>query len=48
VVNSKEILNYYDAKRLIYLPAYKWVLENKLQDELREIKELLKSNKLYF
>ena len=46
--NSEEILNYHDAKKLIYLPAYKWVLENKLQDELKEIKKLLKNNKVLF
>jgi len=27
-VGSKERLNYCDAKKLIYLPTYKWVLEN--------------------
>ena len=47
-VNSGKILNYCDAKKLIYLPAYKWVLENKLQDELEEIKKLLKNNKVLF
>jgi len=46
--NSKEILNYYDAKKLIYLPTYKWVLENKLKDELEVIKELLKNSKVVF
>jgi len=27
-VKSKKLLNYYDAKKSIYLPTYKWVLEN--------------------
>lgn len=47
-VNSKEILNYTNAKKLIYLPTYKWVLENKLQIELKELRELLKSTAIVF
>lgn len=27
-INSKELLNYFDARMLLYLPSYKWVLEN--------------------
>lgn len=27
-VNGKELLNYFDARMLIYLPTYKWVLDN--------------------
>jgi len=27
-VNGKELLNYFDARMQIYLPSYKWVLEN--------------------
>ena len=27
-VNGQEILNYFEARMLIYLPSYKWVLEN--------------------
>jgi hypothetical protein len=47
-VSSKEILDYNDAKKLIYLPSYKWVLENKLQNEVRELRELLKNTKIVF
>ena len=46
--NSDEILNYCDAKKLIYLPTYKWVLENKLQAELGKIRKLLENNKIVF
>ena len=27
-LNSTELLNYFDARMLIYLPTYKWVLDN--------------------
>lgn len=27
-IDSTELLNYFDARMLIYLPSYKWVLEN--------------------
>lgn len=27
-INSTELLNYFDARMLIYLPSYKWVLDN--------------------
>lgn len=30
-VNGQELLGYIEARKLIYLPCYKWVLENKLQ-----------------
>ena len=38
-VNGTEILNYVNAKHQIYIPAYRWVLENKVKgiiDRLRE------------
>lgn len=38
-VNGTELLGYIEARHLIYLPAYKWVLENKVKhiiDRLRE------------
>lgn len=34
-VLGKEILNYLDARMLIYLPSYKWVLEN--IDEVKKV-----------
>jgi hypothetical protein len=33
-MDTRELLPYVEARKLIYLPAYRWVLENKLQDEL--------------
>lgn len=38
------VLDYADARKQIYVPAYTWVLENKLRDELFSIIE--KSNKI--
>ena len=38
-VHGKELLGYIEARRLIYIPTYKWVLENKVSfiiDRLRE------------
>lgn len=38
-VNGTELLGYIEARRLIYLPTYKWVLQNKVAriiDRLRE------------
>ncbi|MFK7031633.1 hypothetical protein V3471_14970 [Flavobacterium oreochromis] len=40
-VNGKEILNYSDSKKMIYLPSYKWVLDNKLKNEINELKKIL-------
>lgn len=36
-------INYIDARRLIYLPAYNWVLNNKLQDEIAILRGLLET-----
>lgn len=38
-VHGKELLGYIEARKLIYIPTYKWVLENKVAfiiDRLRE------------
>lgn len=40
-INSKDILSYSDSKKMIYLPSYKWVLDNKLRNEITEIKKIL-------
>jgi len=37
---SKELLGYLEARRDIYLPSYKWVLENKLQDLVEELRKI--------
>jgi hypothetical protein len=45
---SNEILNYNEAKEKIYLPTYKWILENRLQNELNELIILLEHKNLIF
>lgn len=39
-VGSSELLNYIDARKYIYLPTYKWILDNKVQKEIERIKEI--------
>lgn len=38
-VNGTELLNYIDARIQIYLPSYLWVLENKVTEIIRRLKE---------
>lgn len=37
-VNDPEILGYVEAKHLIYIPTYKWVLENKVSNIIERLK----------
>jgi hypothetical protein len=37
-LNSTELLGYIEARKAIYLPAYLWALENKLQKEVEVLK----------
>jgi hypothetical protein len=37
-LNSTELLGYIEARKTIYLPAYLWALENKLQKEVEVLK----------
>lgn len=39
-VYGKTILSYVEARKLLYLPTYKWVLENKVSREVEIIREL--------
>lgn len=39
-VGSDRLLPYVEARRQIYLPCYRWVLENRLQSELAELRRL--------
>ena len=39
-VRDETLLNYVAARKQIYLPAYRWVLENRLQPELEELRNL--------
>ncbi|HLZ58036.1 MAG TPA: hypothetical protein VKR06_13940 [Ktedonosporobacter sp.] len=41
-VEGSMLLDYAEARRLIYLPTYYWVLVNRLQDELVQLKEQAK------
>ncbi len=36
-VHGSRLLSYIEARRVIYLPSYLWVLENRLQDTLQEL-----------
>jgi hypothetical protein len=40
-VGSDTLLNYRDARYQIYLPAYRWVLENRLGEQAAELRKLL-------
>ncbi len=45
-VNGTEILSYVDAKRQIYIPAYRWMLENKVQNLIEQLREFSKGKTL--
>ncbi len=49
-LNSTELLNYYDARMLIYLPTYRWVLDNipRVKNIVERIKERSKVNDIVF
>lgn len=38
-VNGTELLGYIEARKQIYIPTYKWVLENKVQNIIERLKE---------
>jgi hypothetical protein len=42
-VNGATLLSYREARYQIYLPCYKWVLDNYLQDEIAELRQLAQS-----
>jgi hypothetical protein len=39
-VNDGQLLSYAEARRSIYLPCYRWVLENCLQEHLAELRKM--------
>lgn len=49
-VNSTELLNYFDARMQIYLPTYKWVLENvsEVINVIEKIRERSKDHDIVF
>ena len=42
-IRGEELLEYIDARKEIYLPAYKWVLENKLKKLVTAIRVIAKN-----
>lgn len=44
-VEGTELLGYIEARISIYLPSYLWVIENKLTNEIQQIKNLLAEGK---
>jgi hypothetical protein len=47
-IAGDQLLSYVQARHLIYLPSYYWVLEHSLQDFLTELKHLEKEKTLIF
>lgn len=49
-INSSELLNYFDARMQIYLPSYKWVLDNvqEVHDVVMRIAEHAKAHDVVF
>lgn len=45
-INGTELLDYITARKLIYLPAYKWVLDNRLEKEIEELKNIAENRTL--
>ncbi|MDF1697336.1 MAG: hypothetical protein P1U56_15945 [Saprospiraceae bacterium] len=39
-IKGLELLDYITARKLIYLPTYKWVLDNRLQSEIHELRNI--------
>lgn len=42
-VNGIELLGYIEARKQIYIPTYKWVLENKVKDIIDRLREASKT-----
>lgn len=42
-VNGTELLGYIDARKQIYIPTFRWVLENKVADIIAKMKEAAKT-----
>ncbi|WP_196894944.1 DUF6939 family protein [Aureivirga marina] len=47
-INSEELLDYISARKEIYIPTYTWILENKLQKEIKLLQNLHKEKDLVF
>ena len=44
-VNGTELLGYIEARKLIYIPTYRWVLENKVANIIERLKDASNSGK---
>ena len=42
-VHGKELLSYIEARKQIYIPTYKWMLENKVYDIIERLREASKT-----
>ncbi|MBR5687899.1 MAG: hypothetical protein IKX36_08065 [Prevotella sp.] len=42
-LDGEELLGYIEARKLIYLPSYKWVLDNRLQKLVKAVKIIAKN-----
>ena len=42
-IDGKELLGYIEARWRIYLPSYKWVLENRLEPQVRKLRQILET-----
>ena len=45
-VDGTELLGYIEARKQIYIPAYKWVLENKVANIIERLREASKTKKI--
>ncbi|MCC9602881.1 hypothetical protein LOC67_20215 [Stieleria sp. JC731] len=43
-IHGKELLPYREARELIYLPVYKWMLAHCVQDELQQLRGIASQN----
>lgn len=43
-VHGTELLGYIEARKQIYIPTYKWMLENKVQDIIERLREASMTN----
>jgi len=43
---GNELLDYLEARKQIYVPCYRWVLDNCLQQEVKELREMAKEKTL--
>ena len=43
-VHGNELLGYIEARKQIYIPTYKWMLENKVYDIIERLREASKTN----